>query len=78
MNGDLASEFTNIYNQDTKNEPKNMKHSGLNLIQYVYIYISIYYVWELFLCLLNGMKSPTAMADISGSGRYRKRRFEVS
>ena len=39
MNGDLASEFTNIYNQDTKNEPKNMKHSGLNLIQYVYIYI---------------------------------------
>ena len=44
MNGDLASEFTNIYNQDIKNEPTNMKHSGLNLIQYmynIYIYISI-------------------------------------
>jgi hypothetical protein len=40
MNGDLASEFTNIYNQDIKNEPTNMKHSGLNLIQYMYnIYI---------------------------------------
>ena len=76
MNGDLASEFTNIYNQDNQNEPENMKHSGLNLIQYMYKYI-YNYVWELFLCLLNGMKSPTAMADISGSG-YRKRRFEVS